>query len=193
MMTDMNDIPTGVDERAERLICRVLDGEADAGQRAELASLLLRDPAAKALFDDYQRVDQLSASALRRDLAGARPVVVRRRFSGLTIGAAGALVTAAAVVAISLLPSWLSSNGAGRGGQAVPTAGMVPGAVPALPPQMIRSPNLYEYSEIDHQPARRLQDFRQDFIGIPSKNKNQIYIFERNKRTTTLVPVSGDI
>ena len=192
-MNEIDDIPTGVDERTERLMSRVLDGEADAQERAELAGVWLRDPAARALFDQYERFDKLAATAFRRDLTETRPTAPPGRFRSWRLGAAAAALSAAAVIALSFLPNWQPPDlTLPENRSAVPTmtdAG--PGT--SGPSRMIRSPAEPAYLDVDHQPVRKLRDIRQDFIGVPGKNKDQIYIFERNTQTTRLVPVSGDV
>ena len=193
-MDEINDIPTQVDERTERLICRVLDAEASVQERAELASRLVADPAARALFDEYQQNDRLAAMALRREIASVRPVRVRSRHSGLRLGISGALLTAAAVVAISFMQNWwIPAGNPSSGGFVGPPVPFGPGAGLGGQSQMIRSPASPGYLDIDHQPVRRLRDVQQDLILVPSKNQDQIYIFERDGKTTRLVPVSGDI
>ncbi len=201
MHTD-DDKPAGVDERIERLICRRLDDEASAEERAELAGILARNPAARALFEEYERIDGLAVSALRQDLASASPATAGRRRWG--VGLAGAVMTAAAVVAVSFLPRLWSPDG--RIAQqvetgpampqaAVPMNGIQAGAGVGGAPRMIQhSPMSMDYRDIDYRPVRRVRDVRRDLIGIrDNKNKNLIYIFEREAYSTRLVPVSGDI
>ncbi len=201
MHTDDNK-PTGVDERIERLICRRLDDEASAEERADLAGILARDPAARALFEEYQRIDGLAINALRRDIASASPAKARRRSWG--IGVAGAAMTAAAVVALSFLPSlWPSDSrvaqqletGPARPGETEPVNGMPTGMGGSAAPQMIQhSPMSIDYRDVDYRPVRRVRDVRRDLIGIrDNNNKNVIYIFEREAHSTRLVPVSDEI
>jgi hypothetical protein len=49
----------------EDRICRALDGELSASERAELDRELLRDPEARRLMDHYRRIDRQAAAALR--------------------------------------------------------------------------------------------------------------------------------
>lgn len=191
-MNDMDDIPAGVDERTERLMSRVLDGEASSQEKAELASVLVRDPAARALLDQYERIDRLAATALRRDLAGVS-ASSPARFRGWRMGAAAALVSAAAVVGLSFLPNWFSPRipGCSPQGGLPQVADTSRGIAP--PESLIGAPYGPAYMNVDHQPVHRWRDLRQEFIGIPGETKDRIYIFERSRQTTRLVPVSGDI
>ena len=54
--------------RLETLIQAQLDNELSAGERAELASLVLRDAEARRLHDEFQRTDRLL-----RDIPVAEP------------------------------------------------------------------------------------------------------------------------
>ena len=56
------------DEPLQELIQADLDGELSAAERAELARLLLRDPEARRLHEDFRQTDQLL-----RDIASAEP------------------------------------------------------------------------------------------------------------------------
>ena len=56
------------DEPIQELIQADLDGELSAAERAELARLLLRDPEARRLHEDFRQTDQLL-----RDIASAEP------------------------------------------------------------------------------------------------------------------------
>ncbi|MFQ5411521.1 MAG: zf-HC2 domain-containing protein, partial [Phycisphaerae bacterium] len=103
-MTFEQDIPDGVDERVERLISRWLDGEISPAESAELDRALAADPAARALFDDYREGDRLAAAALREDVGALRHPPSNGRFRGWRFAVAGAVLTAAAVVALSFLP-----------------------------------------------------------------------------------------
>ncbi len=53
-----------VDQRTERLIVRRLDGELSEDERAELDRTLLRCPEARALLEEYQRIDGAAVAAL---------------------------------------------------------------------------------------------------------------------------------
>ncbi|MBN2562161.1 MAG: hypothetical protein JXQ75_14655 [Phycisphaerae bacterium] len=198
-MNAPDDKPTGVDERIERLICRCLDGEADAEERAELAGALARDQAARALFDEYERIDKLAAEALRYDLGLAKSSAASRGYHRWRIGVAGAVLTAAAVIAMSFLPRfWSTGSPVMPGNHVAQDAGtrprvVAPIAPPVVAPRMAGYSPSIDYTDMDHRPFERLRDVRRDLIGIQGDKKNRIYIFERDRCSTRLVPVSGDI
>jgi hypothetical protein len=177
--------PSDAEPRAERLICRRLDGELSSEEAAELDAILASDPAARSLLAEYVELDLQAAEALRRDLAGTRPAVARRSHRGFWIGAASATLTAAAVVLLSfLLPS--SDGGVDR----------ITGSRPFSPSQRsvpaIAPSRFVDYRDVDLSPQRRIGNVHRDVIGIRSQNPNVIYIFERQRQSSRVVPVSGD-
>ena len=204
-MNAADDMPPGIDERVERLICRLLDQEATPEERAELAGILARDPAARALFEEYERNDKLAAAALHHDLEVADPPAAQRRYSGWWLGVGGALAAAAAVIVVSFLPGLWSPGrrvaqdqvaqdqvAQDQGAETPVIRPMNPGGVS---PRRVNysSPQWRDYRDVDYRPHRRLRDVRRDLIGIRGKNKNVIYIFERDTHSTRIVPISGDI
>src|SRR5437879_2483142 len=60
--------PERPDEALERLMSRVLDGEATPAETAQVQSRLLDDPAARAAYEDYIRIDRDARDALRAAL-----------------------------------------------------------------------------------------------------------------------------
>ena len=145
------------------------------------------------MLADYERVDHLAASALKNDSCNAKTAVAPRRIGGFRLAAAGAVLTAAAVVALSFVPDlWRAPSGNQKvaldGGTTVAPRIDVP-AASRFAPQYV------DYRDMNYLPARRQQDVLRDVIGIPGKNaKNQdvIFIFERNSESTRIIPISGD-
>lgn len=195
-MKPVDDMPDGVDERTERLICRLLDGEIAADEQAVIEQILSSNPAAKALFDDYRQIDVRAADALRHDFARPDMTPAPRRRSSLWLATVGGLLAAAAVVAISFLPAALSTSGGG--GRRHPDIALVqprvsdgvvagPGRIASQLPQYV------DYSNAAQPPVRRLRQVRHDWIGIPGNDPNTILIIERNAQKTTITPISGDL
>ncbi|MGD2109572.1 MAG: hypothetical protein PVI86_09290 [Phycisphaerae bacterium] len=56
-------------ERIERLIARKLDGELREDEELELNRELIRNPDARRLMEDYERIDGLAATALTESLS----------------------------------------------------------------------------------------------------------------------------
>jgi len=188
--------PPGIDDRVERLICRCLDQEATPEERAELAGLLLRDAGARRIHAEYRRLDALAAEALRLNTPASgwgRPAGGLGSWWGRwRVAAVGAVATAAAVVAWSFLPLGRQPSNAepqpmARTPRAVGPAG---DAVQITP-----RPGwpVGEYQPVDHVPTRHLHHLYRDVIGIRAKDRNVIYLIERSRRSTTIVPISGDL
>ena len=64
-----------VDKDIESRIVRYLDGELDADAELELNREILRNPEARRLLDEYQRIDELSVEALEQIVPQREPAV----------------------------------------------------------------------------------------------------------------------
>ncbi|HKQ46978.1 MAG TPA: hypothetical protein VJZ71_02785 [Phycisphaerae bacterium] len=194
-MNEEFDIPAGVDEPTERLICRSIDGELTADERAELTEILRTNAAARRLLDEYTEIDRLAIRAIRRDLESAKTVAAGR-FRGIRLAAAGAVFTAAAVIALSFLPNlWTGATLLTPAGPIAVQSQIGHGRPQISPADMGRTGQFVDYREYDSLPQQRRQDVYRDLIGVRGKNnKNQdvIYIFERNTQATKITPISGD-
>jgi hypothetical protein len=186
-MNPTDEYPPGTDQQTERLICRCLDDQAGPEEQEQLAEVLAGDPAAQRLYDQYRRIDLLAGDALRYDLDSAQTAVSPSRFRGLGRPTAGAILTAAAVIALSFLPGLWSSD--------VQIAGdyVAPPPTVEQPHQLPTMSRTIDYREVGTWPSTRSQDVRRDLIGIRGRNKNVIYLFERDRHSTKLTPISGDI
>jgi len=198
MTVDGNSI-LEIDERTERLICRLLDGEITADERTELDDILTRDPAARALLKDYSEIDAKAADALRHDLGRAVTAVAPRGRRGLWLATAGGLVAAAAVVLFSFLPDLWSGKTSPGGGNRIARNddGFNPGAMPGLRGPHSVGPGssaqqFVDYGGFDQRPAQRSRDVQRDWLGIPTADPNTIIIIQRDRRTTRITPISGD-
>lgn len=65
----MSDVEKDI-ENIERLIVRKLDGELSEGEELVLNRELIRDPEARRLMEEYERVDGLAAAAMAEALGG---------------------------------------------------------------------------------------------------------------------------
>ena len=101
----------------------------------------------------------------------------------LWLVATGAVLTAAAVIALSFLPIFNPP----RGRLASSTAP----ALNRVQSPMI-SPRFVDYRNVDLYPRRQFSDVHRDLIGIRGLDPNVIYLFERETQSTKVVPVSGD-
>lgn len=195
--------PTSAEDRAERLICRALDGEITPIEQNELETLIGANPAIASMYKDYQRIDALASDALHadfhdsRDTAGAAdrapadgyPTQLddRRAWSShLRVGAITALLAAAAVIVIATLPFGVidTPNGATH----VRNARHWPNERVVSP-----SPMRVDYQRPIYQPQRLEGDVYQDVIGVRGDDPNTIIILERLTRQSRVDAVSGDI
>ncbi len=197
MSFDENNIPHGVTEETERLICRRLDGEITVAEQARLDQLLAASEPARRLLAEYERNDAFAAAAMRYDLASygnsngsARTthsiIPFRRRFQPYFTAAAAALLTTAAVLIVSVL---LQPDPRGTQLTHKPVEFPIQQAAPspAFGPSM-----LVDYRDVDHSPRQYFDNVYRDFIGIRGSNPNVIYVFERESQATQGIPVRGD-
>jgi len=181
-------------EDMERLIVRKLDGEITPDEDLELSRGLVRDPEARALFDEMESVDRQSAASLRAAFdrsssnempalrfheAAARRRGLKRQAWWMVPGAlaAGLLVTLMARPLLdapspsrngSTIVSSPWSNGGGDGTAEYPAEFM--------------------HTVSDHRPALRLQrNVARDVIGLIGEDGN-IYWFEVDRTTTVKRP-----
>jgi anti-sigma factor RsiW len=159
-----------VDERTEHLIVRWLDGEADDQERAELASLLAHDAAAKQLLEEYGRNDDLARRAIEELVSGpARVRVGQKRRWRMWVGWA-----AAAVVALGLL--W-------------PVGMALRRDVPSN--QTAREPN-EATAKANEQPGPAATDGLECF-GIYDDVNDRLYLLEPPASSGYVVTVSGEL
>jgi hypothetical protein len=172
------------DDRVERLIGRSLDGELTEEDRAELDGILAENPAARALSEEYRRNDHAACEALNREFSSVMTAVVARPRRGFWLAAAGAVLAAAAVVALSFVPALWSARPQQMAHQSERRGAKV---VPA-----INGPTFVDYRDTNHVPMQRYRDLNRDVIGIPGQDGNTIYILERNVQSTRVAPISGE-
>lgn len=177
--------PNDLESRAERLICRRLDGELSDRDAAELDAILSTDPAARSLLAAYAEMDRLAAESLRFDLVGIPPTAARRAHRGFWIATASAALTAAAVLLLSVIMP-------GPEGQPDRIANSRPFPRSEHRVSAAAPGRFVDYRDADLSPQRRFGNVHRDVIGIRGENPNVIYIFERQRQSSRVVPVSGD-
>lgn len=199
MTREHDTLPSTVDDRVERLICRFLDNELSPEERAELDSILAQDEAARQLLAEYTQNDTLAREALLSELDSAKTVVRSGKYRGFVLASAGAILSAAAVIALSFLPSvWSTPSNDHHEHTAVRQPRSMPSYVL---PQVADSQNMAQpqfvdyqadYREADYSPRRRRQNAYRDLIGVQT-SENVIIILERKRQTTRLSPISGEL
>lgn len=199
MTREHDTIPSTVDDRVERLICRLLDNELLPEERVELDSILAQDEAARQLLAEYTQNDTLAREALLSELDSAKAVVRAGKYRGLVLASAGAILSAAAVIALSFLPSsWSTTSNDNNEQTAVRRPRSMPSYVlPHVPDsQNMAQPQFVDYradyQDTDYSPRRRRQNAYRDLIGVQT-SEDVIIILERKRQTTRLSPVSGEL
>lgn len=185
-----------VDERTEVLINRYLDGELSDAQQAELHAILGRDPAARAMLEQYHRNDALVAQALRRGIESTMTATApgRRRGTWLAIASSG--LAAAAVFVFSIAPQ-LPHNQPNQTAKFAKTGGSIPVGVPteytfAEPVHIPQVPaRLVDYRDDDLMPQRRQQLTDRELIGVRGDD-GRLYLIERNVKSTRVAPMAGE-
>lgn len=199
MTREHDNLPSTVDDRVERLICRFLDNELSPEERAELDFILAKDEAARQLLDEYTENDILARDALLSELDSAKAVVRTGKYRGFVLASAGAILSAAAVIALSFLPSsWSTPSNDIPEQTAVHLPQSMPShAIPHIADSLnTANPQFVDYNgdyqNTDYLPRRRRQNAYRDLIGVQT-NDNVIIILERKRKTTRLSPVSGEL
>lgn len=166
-----------VDERIERLIVRSLDGEASPQEQAELRRVLARDPAAKALWREYQSNDAMAADAIERLIIGpatAAAGLQSRRRSARWLGWGAA----AAVALLLVWPLGRFAADGDSGGAAVRDS-----VADAEPGQLVDPVSRDPYNSRD----------RRDYFGILDERNGDLYLFQRNQVDWRVVTASGEL
>ena len=190
------DNSNGMDDRAERLIVRALDGELTSAERIEFDGLIANSQAVAELYRSYRRMDALASEALHADFNGAfeSPVCDVEAGSAaghhwsrsVRVGLMTALLAAAAVVIVASLPfQWFDANLAQQG--------QATRAWPQHATHGPAAPMLVDYQRPVYQPQRLEGDVFRDVIGVQGDDPNVIIILERVTRQSRVETVSGDI
>lgn len=192
-----------VDKNIERLIVRRLDGALTEDEALQLDRALIRNPEARAMLEDYQRVDTLASAALADVLGGevsfdvstltprvpaaaaAPPPVIYRRGTWLIPGA----IAAALLAMVLPTPSWHQQDGSQAAGRTShPTRFSRPvGTIDprGTAPRSIGSPNLQR--NVSHLPRTRGKTVR-DVIGVMGDDGGIYWIEVDRSRTVREMP-----
>ncbi|MBK8268274.1 MAG: hypothetical protein IPK83_08185 [Planctomycetes bacterium] len=147
------------------------------------------------MLSEYEKTDALAVSAMRRELAAqsihrqqlalqAAVIPFSRKIRPWLVGTAGAILTAAAVVAISFI------NTPSPKERPIAAENESPGRQTVEIPKV--ATDLVDYRDVDHQPREKWGNVYRDLIGIRGTNPNVIYVIERQTESTKRVPVSSD-
>ena len=176
----------------ESLIVRHLDGELDEDERLELNRRLIRDPAARRMMEDYQKVDALSAEALGPVLkecgttrpaavpATSHPLLRKRRFSRSWWVIPGAVAAAVLAMVIPRAAVELGDK---------PKTSMV-GRLPEpnMPARYNRSEPTAPMRTVGHGIPQIKRNTGREVIGVIGEDGNVYWIEVDRIRTTKVSP-----
>ena len=183
-----------MDDAFERLMNRVLDGEATPIEAADFQTQIARDSAARALYDDYVRIDGEARTALRSILV--QPVSKAPATASKVIpfphrtwlAAAAGVLAAAAAIGFVVSPAWHSVTPRRSGWPDVSIARNTPR--PNSGPTYVADEGLSgrkAWQQI--APRRSVVDVRRDWIGVLDPKTQQIYLLGLDRRNDRSVPV----
>ncbi len=184
-----------IDERIEILINRKLDGELSEEDSLELNKLLIRNPDAHALLDEYAVMDRLAAEAIEAELAEPVARVSPEQVSQWNKSKrqwwySMALISAvAAALTLSVLLSQRAANM--NDSAALPISG-VHSAQQAAATLTDRAPQgrLVNVGTIPLDGRRRQTDsLERDVLGVWDQDSHSLYLLEANEARSTVEPV----
>ena len=183
------------DDHLERLISRKLDGELSADESLELDKHLIRDPSARQLLEESERIDELARVFLgevcaeheeRLHFTPADREPTRRRRWIVT-------VPAVAAACLALLFAWPMFSPTEPEGNAIVDGGPLPGVrveappgtVPNDPPDVLSRPALARSADRlgGLRPLREMGT-RLDYYGVLDEGTNELFLLEVRHQTT---------
>lgn len=170
-------------EQLERLISRVLDGEASAAEQARLDAILVADSQARALFAETQRIDDLVGAAVRDEMSPPARIIQmpgHYRAARFVVGA-----IAAGIAMLAWLHPLSPAPDRQKTPQPRPTQAGLAGA-PANADVIEPLPPSYERPEV------RVRGTAKDLILIPADQPGLYWVVEVDHEQTHVVPLGSD-
>ncbi len=180
-----------IDERTEQLINRKLDGELSEEESLELNKLLIRDPRARALMEEYARMDeqagQLIRAVVRQPVARIGPGEVSSWASGPRHQWWYSFGLVSAVAAAITLAVLLSQRAAMLGNE-TPSSLQQMSLDSAQADTSAARPQLDCAWNIDG-PRRETLNLDRDVIGVWDRESGSLYILEADSTQSLVEPV----
>ncbi len=192
----MSDIEKDI-ERIERLIVRKLDGELGEDEELELNRELIRNPEARWLLEEYERIDGLAAAALSEALgdgsASVDPAVLQHRGQRHTARGynrgwwlvPGAVAAALLAIMLARFTPPAPSDQGMLTEDSRPSTRRVPAVSPGYKPD-----GLSHHAGYDRGPEKIRRDTGREVIGVVGDDGN-IYWIEIDRTRTFKQPGSG--
>ncbi len=185
-----------IDERTERLINRMLDGELTEADELELNKQLIRSPEARRMLEDLERLDTLADQALHaaferphhphESAPGHRLQTKDYRLLRRTTAVAAAILLAAMIG--GLPREWLTAPG--------------PGEITQSPNHPITEsglrPSDYSLQTTDYGlqpidgPRRQWNNRQRDLIAVYDETTKSYYLLERDRVQRAVTPVTAN-
>lgn len=170
-------------EQLERLISRVLDGEASPAEQAQLDAARRADPQAQALWNDTQRIDDLVGAAVRDEMSPPAPIIQFPRHYRAARFVVGAIAAGIAMLA------WLHPLAPAPDRQKMPQPRPVQAGLTGAPANadvIEPLPSSYERPEV------RVRGTAKDLILIPADQPGLYWVVEVDHEQTHVVPLGSD-
>jgi anti-sigma factor RsiW len=174
-----------IDERIEHLINRKLDGELTDAESLELDKAVIRDPRARLLLEEYERLDGAAHAAIQATLAGTVPAARPEQITEWSITrrpwwASTVLITAvAASMTLAVLLGQRSSGLVDPAGPAGPMLTAPPAAAPHSGFDLV--------SHVDG-PRRETRSLDRDVIGVWDRDSRSLYLLEVDSARAVVEP-----
>ncbi len=186
---------TNDQDRLELLISRRLDGEISEADELELNKRLIRDPEAHQLAEAYERQDR-AVGAVLREMLGGEPTHLHRLLDeaqppvriGMRRGPWSLAAAAALMFSIGTSMYFGVQGPAVAGSNA-----MIPNTVEASAFGTVTGADADRAAFTSDEPHLQRQAVSRDLIGVLSEDGRTIYLFERNRQRTTVVPFGDDL
>ena len=180
-----------IDERAERLINRKLDGELTANESLELNRLLIRRPEVRSVMESYLLMDEQAGEAVRAVISAPAAGVSPQDISGWSRPkrqwwySFGLVSGLAAAITLAVL---LSQRAAGLSGISPSESGSVRSAVAArhTPEPMVDY--VADTAGIEG-PRHETVSLEREVIGVWDYRSNSLYLLEADVARSLTQPV----
>lgn len=175
-----------IDERIELLINRRLDGALSEPESLELDKLLIRDPTARALMEEYARMDTQAGEAIRAVAAVPEAMIEADQVTAWTSArphwwqSFGLVTAVAAAITLAVLLSQRAAVLQDHDLAVSPIARQSPGPGP-------QAENLWTVGE---QAASEPVNVERDVIGIWDRQSRSLYLLEADRPASPIEPAN---
>ena len=180
-----------LDECTEILINRRLDGELSPAESLELDKLLIRNPQARTLLDEYTRMDDVAGEVIRNTVAEPARNIEPAECSSWTHSplrwwrSFGLISAVAACITLAFLFSQRAMV------NSAPSAGSFASADRSTSPDAVASGNTDYVASLQGR-RRETESVQRDVIGVWDQQSNSLYLLELNSARSLVEPVRAN-